>query len=139
MKERHHVAIQMEEEQQWQKDNGPIVKTADQLWKYSGETEEDTETWKEYAEAQRYANMKTTEFISYYKQKIKDKDIYLFLTPGESKIIDCFYKNCDTMTIPEMAIHTGRSKDYIGKVIEKHIKIQQDDKKYTNKRPKGNK
>ena len=37
---RHHVAIQMEEEQQWQKDNGPIVKTADQLWKYSGEVEE---------------------------------------------------------------------------------------------------
>ena len=32
---RHHVAIQMEKEQQWQKDNGPIVKTADQLWKYS--------------------------------------------------------------------------------------------------------
>jgi len=39
---RHHVAIQMEKEQQWQKDNGPIVKTADQLWKYSGETEEDS-------------------------------------------------------------------------------------------------
>jgi len=40
MKNRHHVAVQMEEERQWQKDNGPIVKTADQLWKYSGETEE---------------------------------------------------------------------------------------------------
>ena len=43
MKTRHHVAVQMEEEQQWQKDNGPIVKTADQLWKYSGETEESSE------------------------------------------------------------------------------------------------
>jgi hypothetical protein len=42
MKERHHVAVQMEKEQQWQKDNGPIVKTADQLWKYSGEVEEDS-------------------------------------------------------------------------------------------------
>ena len=38
---RHHVAIQMEKEQQDKLDNGPIVKTADQLWKYSGETEED--------------------------------------------------------------------------------------------------
>lgn len=37
---RHHVAIQMEKEKQYQKDNGPIVKTADQLWKYSGQTEE---------------------------------------------------------------------------------------------------
>ena len=42
MKTRHHVAIQMEDEQQWTKDNGPIVKTADQLWKYSGETEKDS-------------------------------------------------------------------------------------------------
>ena len=39
MKARHHVAIQMEEEQQWAKDNGPIAKTADELWKYSGYTE----------------------------------------------------------------------------------------------------
>jgi len=58
MKERHHVAIQIEEEQQWQKDNGPIVKTADQLWEYSGQTEEDTEEWKEYIEVQKYANIK---------------------------------------------------------------------------------
>jgi hypothetical protein len=40
MKSRHHVAVQMEEEQQWQKDNGPIVLTADQLWKHSGEDSE---------------------------------------------------------------------------------------------------
>jgi len=38
--ERHHVAIQMEKENQEKLDNGPIVKTADQLWKYSGETED---------------------------------------------------------------------------------------------------
>ena len=45
MKARHHVAVQIEEKQQYQKDNGPIVKTADQLWKYSGETEKDTENY----------------------------------------------------------------------------------------------
>ena len=60
MKARHHVAIQMEEEQQWTKDNGPIVKTADQLWEYSGQTEEDTEEWKEYIEIHKYANIKAT-------------------------------------------------------------------------------
>jgi len=37
---RHHVAIQMEQENQEKLDNGPIVKTADQLWKYSGEIED---------------------------------------------------------------------------------------------------
>ena len=46
MKTRHHVAVQMEEEQQWAKDNGPIVKTADQLWKNSGEVEDYTIEYK---------------------------------------------------------------------------------------------
>jgi|TARA_R100000935_G_scaffold6285_1_gene13804 hypothetical protein len=36
MKVRHHVAIQMEKEQKWQKENGIIVLTADELWRYSG-------------------------------------------------------------------------------------------------------
>ena len=44
---RHHVAIQMEQENQEKLDNGPIVKTADQLWKYSGEIEENTEEYSE--------------------------------------------------------------------------------------------
>tara|TARA_R110000787_G_scaffold21504_1_gene63524 strand:+ start:150 stop:344 length:195 start_codon:yes stop_codon:yes gene_type:complete len=56
MKTRHHVAVQMEEEQQWQKDNGPIVKTADQLWKYSGKTEEDTVDYALYIKS---LNLKT--------------------------------------------------------------------------------
>lgn len=42
MKERHHVAIQMEEEQKWQKENGIIVLTADELWRYSGLREENS-------------------------------------------------------------------------------------------------
>jgi hypothetical protein len=33
MKERHHVAVQMEEERQWQKDNGPIGNTVERLKK----------------------------------------------------------------------------------------------------------
>jgi hypothetical protein len=37
---RHHLAIQLEKEKQEQKNNGPIVLTADQLWKYSGKIEE---------------------------------------------------------------------------------------------------
>ena len=45
---RHHVAIQMEKEQQWQKDNGPIVMTVDELFKYSGKIEEESEDYKNY-------------------------------------------------------------------------------------------
>tara|TARA_R100000541_G_scaffold52966_1_gene60800 strand:+ start:152 stop:403 length:252 start_codon:yes stop_codon:yes gene_type:complete len=41
MKIRHHVAIQMEEERQHRIDNGPIVITADQLWKDSDVNEVD--------------------------------------------------------------------------------------------------
>ena len=53
MKTRHHVAVQMEEEQQWEKDNGPIVLTADQLWKHSGEdSEENSIIYAEYLVAQ---------------------------------------------------------------------------------------
>jgi|TARA_R110001592_G_scaffold93544_3_gene271580 hypothetical protein len=39
MKKRHHVAVQMEKEQQYKIDNGPIDMTVDQLWRYSGEVE----------------------------------------------------------------------------------------------------
>ena len=39
---------QLLEEQQWKKDNGPIDVTIDQLWKYSGEVEEDNITLKLY-------------------------------------------------------------------------------------------
>ena len=132
MKERHHVAIQMEEEQQRQKDNGPIVKTADQLWKYSGEIEENSKRYDEYLRLQNEPILNAEDFAHYYKKKIKEKNIYLFLSPLESKIIDCFYRNCNTMTVPQMAVEIGKSKDYIKKVIEKHIKIQQNDKKDTS-------
>jgi hypothetical protein len=55
METRHHVAVQMEKEKQDKLDNGPIVKTADQLWKYSGETEEDSEVHVNYLTAKKYA------------------------------------------------------------------------------------
>ena len=42
MKTRHHVAIQMEEERQWQKDNGDRTISLDSYFKYSGETEKDS-------------------------------------------------------------------------------------------------
>ncbi len=41
MKESTRAVIQeMIEQSEYQKNNGPVVKTADELWKYSGKTEE---------------------------------------------------------------------------------------------------
>ena len=131
------IIDEMVRQKQHQKDNGPIVKTADQLWKYSGEIEENTEEYDSYLRVQNEPILNAESFAHYYKKKIKEKNIYLFLSPIESKIIECFYRNCNTMTIPEMAAETGKSKDYIKKVIEKHIKIQQDDKKDPGGRSKG--
>ena len=85
MKTRHHVAIQMEEEQQWTKDNGPIVKTADQLWEYSGKVETDSEAYsnliiettniklaaKEYLTAKRYKSRKEYFRLHWLNQKQK--------------------------------------------------------------------
>ena len=51
MKERHHVAIQMEQEKQYKIDNGPIDMTVDQLWKYSGEVEEFSSNYELYDES----------------------------------------------------------------------------------------
>lgn len=59
MKARHHIAVQMEEEQQQQKENGPIVKTADQLWKYSGKIEEDTADYALYLKSRKPKYLKS--------------------------------------------------------------------------------
>jgi DNA-directed RNA polymerase specialized sigma24 family protein len=83
MKSRHHVAVQMEEEQQWQKDNGPIVKTADQLWKYSGETEIDSVDLL-------VAQMKET-----VRLVLLDKGIYTLLSETRSKVLNYWLDNQD--------------------------------------------
>ena len=70
MKTRHHVAVQMEEEQQWVKDNGHIVKTADQLWKYSGETEETDPHFLNYLkEQEKQSQLKLKLRIRYSMRK----------------------------------------------------------------------
>ena len=77
MKARHHVAVQIEEEQQWQKDNGPIVKTTDQLWKYSGETEKENENYTNLlleSKAPKRPNKSRRDYFRLYwiKRKLKE-------------------------------------------------------------------
>jgi len=43
-----HIIDQMVKEKQHKKDNGPIVLTADQLWKYSGEIEDTNPNFIKY-------------------------------------------------------------------------------------------
>ena len=108
MKTRHHVAVQMEKEQQWQKDNGPIVKTADQLWKYSGETEKDsTELMVE--------NMEKTQRIV-----LLDKGIYSVLSAKRSKVLDYWLDNLDK-TMKEIGEDTGVTCTTVSKTIRKYL------------------
>ena len=81
MKKRHHVAQQIFDEQQHQKDNGPIIKTVDQLWKYSGEIEKDSESYINLiTETKRIKLPKKSrkEYFRLYwlkrKQKINEKN-----------------------------------------------------------------
>ena len=131
-KETREFIDELVRQKQWKKDNGPIDKTADELWPYSGEVEENTESYDEYLRMQDENVKNAIDFARYYKKRIKEKNIYLLLSPGESAIIDCFYKYCNTMTFIEMGKETGRSESYVKKVVEKHLKIQQDDKKNTS-------
>ena len=131
MKVKHHVAQQMLEEQQWQKDNGPIDMTADQLWKYSGKVEPNS---------QEYINIiqdrhERKHFLRYYKQRIKNRNIYLLLNAEESRIIDYFYKTNSNLSLAQMAKDLKHCKVHISKVISKHLKIQKNDKNNTGKLP----
>ena len=117
MKERHHVAVQMEEEQQWQKDNGPIVKTADQLWKYSGETEtSDYDLFKEKEFDAQY---------NYFKKSVNGNDLTVFLSKRDSVIIDYFYRN-HNHTMERMSEDLGIGVVTIRKTIEKYLKMKRE-------------
>ena len=81
MKTKHHVAQQMLEKQQHQRDNGPIVKTADQLWEYSGQIEEDSEEYTNLmieTKAIKLPVKSRKEYFRLYwlkrKQKINEKN-----------------------------------------------------------------
>ena len=110
MKTRHHVAIQMEKEKQHQKDNGPIVKTADELWKYSGETEKDsTELMTE--------DLKETERIV-----LLDNGIYSVLSEKRSRILAYWMSNLDT---PMKDIAEILNCDYVtvSRTIARYLRV----------------
>jgi len=107
--ERHHVAVQMEEEQQWEKDNGPIVKTADQLWKYSGETEKDsTELMVE--------NMKEKERIV-----LLDNGVYSVLSEKRSRILAYWMSHLD-MPMKDIAEVVGCQPSTVAKTIARYLR-----------------
>tara|TARA_R110001592_G_scaffold315323_2_gene591312 strand:+ start:95743 stop:96117 length:375 start_codon:yes stop_codon:yes gene_type:complete len=109
MNSRHHVAVQMEEEQQWQKDNGPIVKTADQLWKYSGETEESSEA------------LLDKKLIEKESILLLDKGKYTIRTDKRSKILEYWLDNMD---IPMKVIAVDLDCHYatVSKTIRNYLK-----------------
>ena len=110
MKIKHHVAQQILDEQQYQKDNGPIVKTADQLWKYSGETEKDsTELMIE--------DLKETERIV-----LLDNGIYSVLSEKRSRILAYWMSNMD-VPMKDIAEILGCDYVTVSRTIAKYLKI----------------
>ena len=108
MKTRHHVAVQMEEEQQWQKDNGPIVMTADQLWKYSGETEKDSE------------DLLVDRMRETVRVVLLDNGIYSLLSERRSGILSYWLDNQDK-TMKEIGYELGCSPTTVSKTIRKYL------------------
>ena len=108
MKSRHHVAVQMEEEQQWTKDNGPIVKTADQLWNYSGETEMDS------------VDLMETRMHETKRIVLLDNGIYSILSAKRSKVLDYWLDNLDK-TMKEIGEVTGVTSTTVSKTIRKYL------------------
>ena len=107
-KARHHVAVQMEEEQQWQKDNGPIVKTADQLWKYSGETEESSE------------DLLTKRLLEKQTTILLEKGKYTLRTDKHSKILEYWIDNMD-IPMKTIAVHLKCDFKTVTRTISKYL------------------
>ena len=114
MKTRHHVAIQMEEEKQDQKDNGPIDMTADQLWNYSGETEEDS---RELIQEDKDRLINLHERIV-----LLDNNIYSVLSEQRSRILAYWLSNLD---VPMRDIAEILNCDYVtvSRTIARYLKI----------------
>jgi len=108
MKNRHHVAVQMEMEQQWQKDNGPIVKTADQLWKYSGETELDSE------------DLLVSRMRETVRVVLLDNGIYSLLSERRSKILAYWLDNQDK-TMKQIGYEVSCSPTTVSKTVRKYL------------------
>ena len=54
--------LEYRQEQEWKERCKSNYIEFDNYFKYSGEVEEDTEEWKEFIEAQKYANIKAPSF-----------------------------------------------------------------------------
>tara|TARA_R110001583_G_scaffold39603_1_gene126609 strand:- start:15 stop:263 length:249 start_codon:yes stop_codon:yes gene_type:complete len=72
--------LEYRQEQEWEERFKSNYIEFDNYFKYSGEVEEDTEEWKEFIEAQKYANIKALPFkrsrsnyFRIYWLKIKNK------------------------------------------------------------------
>ena len=108
METRHHVAQQMLEEQQWTKDNGPIVKTADQLWKYSGETELDS------------AELMTQNMNESVRVVLLDNGIYSILSKRRSQVLNHWLDNQDK-TMIEIGRETNVTPTTVSRTIRKYL------------------
>tara|TARA_R110000787_G_scaffold21081_5_gene62674 strand:+ start:2573 stop:2971 length:399 start_codon:yes stop_codon:yes gene_type:complete len=126
-----HIIDEIVKEKQNKLDNGPIDITSDQLWKYSGVIEPYDE---DYAAVMQESHERK-HFMAYYKLRVNNRNIFLLLNKRESKLIDYFYKNSNSLTIAQMSKDLKCSRNYLEDTIVKHLKIQKNDKKNTGRLP----
>tara|TARA_R110002020_G_scaffold74133_1_gene189973 strand:+ start:31 stop:285 length:255 start_codon:yes stop_codon:yes gene_type:complete len=74
--------LECKQEQEWKERCKANFIELDNYFKYSGEVEEDTEEWKEFIEAQKYANIKApplikvrSDYFRIYWLKLKNKKL----------------------------------------------------------------
>ena len=108
MKVRHHVAVQMEEEQQWKKDNGPRTIDLNNYFAYSGEVEEST------------VKLMTDKAVDRTRMVVMDGGIYSVLSEKRSRILAYWLDNMDT-PMKEIGEILGCDYVTVSRTIKKYL------------------
>jgi len=113
MKERHHVAVQMEEEQQWKKDNGPRTIDLNNYFAYSGEIEESV------------VKLMTDKAADRTRMVVMDGGIYSVLSEKRSRILAYWLDNMDT-PMKEIGEILGCDYVTVSRTIKKYLNAFKD-------------
>ena len=95
-------------------DNGPIDMTADQMWKYSGQIEENKD---DFYPPNPY----------HYRHKIvKNVVIYNTFSTKDDLIIDAYFRNSN-IPMTELAESLAVSAGYVRKVLDKYFEMKRNE------------
>ena len=119
-KETREFIEELKRQKQYKKDNGPIDLTADQLWKYSGEVEEEKEGFY------------PPNPYHYRHKDIENVVIYNTLSSKDDLIIEAYFRN-PNIPLSELGESIGRSPSYIRKILDKYFEMKRNANNETSK------